>query len=453
MTLPAASGESYRSTMNGVENKPVRRRAERWRRRLLALVAGMALVATGTAPVPPAGAAGPGSVAGIVTDVDGTPLEGIAVEVVENSGAVDPVVGTDLTDAAGAYRVDGIPPDPYYRVRFSDATGDYATEYYRDAISPWTATWVPVTADELTTLAQTRLEPGSSISGRLTRAGGAPISGGLVTLWWQGTPLSYVTVGEFLADADGRWTIPGLRDGTYALLFYDPVTQSGEVWDDQPSIHTLTPVVLAGADLTGLDAQLGGDVTNLTPPTLSGTPQVGEVLTAAAGTWAPSETTVTFRWVVGADTSPGDDPTGATYTPTAQDVGKTIRVQATGTYRAGWRPATAWSAPTSPVAAVPVPTTTPGGLLQLVNERLPRIKGQLVVGRTVRVTTGDWTPYPRNLTFAWYAGGKLVKGAMHRRLRLTARQVGKRMVVRVTATAPGYEPLVVRTRRSDRVRR
>lgn len=435
------------------------------RRRLPAVVAGLALVLTGAAPGAPASAAGPGSVAGIVTDAEGTPLEGIEVAVLDNTGAVDPVVATDLTDEAGAYRVDGLVADPYYRVRFSDPTGTYATEFHRDSISAFGGAWVAVLADEVTTLPPASLEPGSSLSGRLTRAGGGPVSGGMVTLWWAQTPQSYVTVDEYFADTDGRWTIPGLRDGSYVLLFYDPVTQASEVWDDQPNIHSLTPVVLAGEDLTGLDAELGGFVINRIAPTISGTPQVGQELVAAAGAWEPSDTTVTFRWVVGEDTSPLDDPTGPTYVPTARDVGKSIRVEVRGTGRAGWIPATAWSTATAPVTAAPAPaapdatapaTPPPATAPQaftIVNQRLPRIKGTLRVDRTVRVTTGDWTPYPRNLTFAWYAGGTKVKGAIHRRLRLTEKLVGKRLVVRVTAFAPGYEPLTVRTRRSDRVRR
>ncbi len=442
--------------MRGVEIVPVRELSDRWRRRLLAVVAGLALVLTAAAPGAPASAAGPGSVAGIVTDAEGTPLEGIEVAVLDNTDAVDPVVATDLTDEAGAYRVDGLVADPYYRVRFLDPTGTYATEYHRDSIFPHGGAWVAVVADEVTTLPPASLELGSSLSGRLTRAGGDPVSGGVVQLFWQQSAGSWSGIDDFVADADGRWTIPALRDGTYSLRFWDPVTHAAEVWDDQPDFNFM-PVGLAGADLTGLDAELGGDVTNLTPPTISGTPQVGEVLTAAAGTWAPSGTTVAFRWVVGADTSPGDDPTGATYTPTAQDVGKTIRVQAVGSYEAGWRPATVWSAATASVAPAPVqvapqPVPAPPTVV-IVNERRPRIKGTLRVDRTVRVTTGDWTPYPRNLTFAWYAGGTKVKGAIHRRLRLTEKLVGKRLVVRVTATAPGYEPLTVRTRRSDRVRR
>ena len=44
-------------------------------------------------------------------------------------------------------------------------------------------------------------------------------------------------------------------------------------------------------------------------PTFRGIAQLGQTFTASPGTWTPSGSTVTFRWVVVADTVKGDDPT------------------------------------------------------------------------------------------------------------------------------------------------
>jgi hypothetical protein len=207
--------------------------------------------------------------------------------------------------------------------------------------------------------------------------------------------------------------------------------------------------------MTGLDAVLGGTVANDAAPTIGGVPQVGQTLTAAPGTWSPSSTTVAYRWVVGDDTTPNDDPTGATYVPTAQDVGKTIRVEATGTRGPGWTPATAWSAATAPVTVAPVtvvPTPVPTPVVRtFTHGGRPRVKGNLRVGRIVRVTAGTFTPSPSTVTFVWYANGKVIKNATKKRLTLEKKQLGKRLTVVVTASAPGFEPFSVRSRKSHRV--
>ena len=423
-------------------DRPTRRRV-----RLTAAVAGATLALGVAAPVPTATAAAPGSISGTVTD-GAAPLAGIEVAVYDNTPYGDVLVDQVVTDVSGAYQLDGIPADPYHKVRFTDPTGEHATEYYRDQVSGSFATWVPVTAGDVNTMIDATLEPGSTLSGRLTRAGGAPVAGGTVTLWWRYGAQAYARVSDHVADADGRWSIPGVRGGAaYGLEFRDPVTGAAEAWDDRPEIIGSTPLAVPmGEDVADLDAQLGGVVTNVGAPAVTGTPQVGQTLSATYG-WHPADTTVTYRWIVGDDVSPGDDPRGTTYAPTAQDIGKTIRVEATGTRGAGWTPATALSAPTAPVAAAPVV------VLQVANERLPRIKGTQRVGRTVRATVGEWTPYPKKLRFRWYAGKRAIAGATHQRLKLTKKQAGKRLHVVVKASAPGHEPLTVTTQRTDKVRR
>ena len=71
----------------------------------------------------------------------------------------------------------------------------------------------------------------------------------------------------------------------------------------------------------------------------------------------------------------------------------------------------------------------------------------------MRVTVGEWTPYPQKLRFRWYAGKQAIAGATHQRLRLTKKLAGKRLRVVVKASEPGHEPLTVTTKRSDMVRR
>lgn len=72
--------------------------------------------------------------------------------------------------------------------------------------------------------------------------------------------------------------------------------------------------------------------TNTAVPTITGTPKVGVALTGANGTWTGSPT-LSKQWVVGGFDVPGQ--TMDTYTPTALDAGKTVRLRVRGTNRGG----------------------------------------------------------------------------------------------------------------------
>jgi Carboxypeptidase regulatory-like domain len=80
-------------------------------------------------------------------------------------------------------------------------------------------------------------------------------------------------------------------------------------------------------------------------PTITGTAKVGSTLTANIGTWGPAPVAITYKWQVGNATVDGV----STYTPTAADVGKAIRVWVTGT-KTGYNTVVRVSAPTAAVA-------------------------------------------------------------------------------------------------------
>ena len=124
-------------------------------------------------------------------------------------------------------------------------------------------------------------------------------------------PGSYHVIGSDTTDSDGRYVLTGLPAASYTLEFFDHATDA---------MRLASVTVSSGEVLTGVDATLGGQVTNTAAPTISGTAQVGLPLTAAPGTWQPTDASVSCRWVVGDDTSPADDPTGSVYVPTAADV-------------------------------------------------------------------------------------------------------------------------------------
>jgi hypothetical protein len=399
------------------------------------LAAVLALTAT---PAPSAVAdTGPGAAQGKVTDAEGTPLPGIVVSF-HLSGQV---VRQDETDMTGIYEVGELPPDSFgYYVRFFDPAGAFATEWYFNRNPVDLPTPVPIPADETTTLADTELEDAATITGRLSTATGAPLVGGKVSMWvGQGVYTSWRTV--YTTDATGHYAIDRLKAGTYLVEFYDPATGIQEFWDNASNLYASTPVALASGSTFTADAVLGGTITNTRAPSISGPVEVGKPLTASPGTWTPAGIALAYRWVVGADSDPTDDPTGPVYVPGAADVGKTIRVHVTGT-ALGWLPGSAVSAPTAPVAPPAA----------VVNVERPRITGVARVGGTVRVSRGVWEPDSVTRSYQWYVDGRRVRHATTRRLVLRPGHLGNRVRVRVHATAAGHSPATVWTR-AVRVRR
>ena len=109
--------------------------------------------------------------------------------------AFDEVVGQDLTDSRGRYRVDDLQENDFYKVRFVDPDGAYASEYYDDAFGTADGAWVPVSRHEVTRGANAVLEPASSISGRLSDAAGQPLAGVLALLYVAKEFGAYMPVG------------------------------------------------------------------------------------------------------------------------------------------------------------------------------------------------------------------------------------------------------------------
>jgi hypothetical protein len=99
-------------------------------------------------------------------------------------------------------------------------------------------------------------------------------------------------------------------------------------------------------------------------PEITGTAQVGQTLTASAGTWQGTEPiTATYQWLRCSASMPKNcsDISGATdlsYTAVPQDEGQPLRVRLTVTNAVGEEDS-ARSQVTAPVAAAPAPTPDP----------------------------------------------------------------------------------------------
>ena len=122
------------------------------------------------------------------------------------------------------------------------------------------------------------------------------------------------------------------------------------------------------------------------PPTISGTAEVGVTLVATRGTWDGNPTSFHFAWercdTTGAACLAISGATAKIYTPTDADVGHTLRVNVTA--HNGGGSTTSTSAPTAVVppggcppgsGAVPVASLTPPARLDITHESVaPRVK-------------------------------------------------------------------------------
>jgi hypothetical protein len=162
---------------------------------------------------------------------------------------------------------------------------------------------------------------------------------------------------------------------------------------------------------------------NQTPPTLSGTPEVGKTLTANTGNWTgTAPITFVYRFQR-CDKDGGDCFTGGstalkTYVVTPTDVGKTIRVRVTATNAEGSANATSVPSAVVRAAAAPAPPTppaTPTGCagnapIQIANVKAPdrlTVDGQMINPTIVGRSTGSLT-----LRFHVSCKGKAVQGAL-----------------------------------------
>lgn len=168
-----------------------------------------------------------------------------------------------------------------------------------------------------------------------------------------------------------------------------------------------------------------------TAPSITGTSKVGSTLTANRGAWVSSSgsspsASIAYRyqWLANGAAVPG--ATAATYTPNASMAGKRISVKVSVS-ASGYVGASATSAQT--------PALAPGAL---TNTGAPTVSGAPVVGGTLTASTGTWSPTPGGHAFQWYADGAVIDGATRPTLVPDASLVGKRLSVKVTATASGY---------------
>ncbi|MEA2150133.1 MAG: large repetitive protein [Solirubrobacteraceae bacterium] len=259
--------------------------------------------------------------------------------------------------------------------------------------------------------------------------------------------------GDVLTTVDGVWTGPIVYQTTYEWWRCDVLGDNCTVIPGATAASTVVSAADIGLTLRAriTRTSTGGQTaafsaptatvvaaapSNLTTPQITGPAGVGRTLVAVRGSWTGTGALAyTYQWqncaTDGSACADAAGATSATYDLTAADAATTVRVVVIATNAFG--AASATSAATAEVQTDPPSTLT-----------APRIvtpAGPLAVGATLSSQPGTWDgALPIALTYQWarcdapQTGCAAISGATATSYALVAADVGKRIVLTVTAT-------------------
>ncbi|MFV9507442.1 MAG: MSCRAMM family protein [Oscillochloridaceae bacterium umkhey_bin13] len=178
-----------------------------------------------------------GAFRGTVTDGDGNPLSGILASVQNLDGSNATSSATSSTDA-GIFTSAVVAPGRYL-LELEPSSSGANTAFARRILGPF-----EITADAFT-LVDTQLALGGRISGRVTNSTGAGLPDVSVFIYDANRRF----VNSATTGSDGRYTTPGLADGSYYLWFW-PFGASAQyaplVYNNKPDLQSADPVQVQG---------------------------------------------------------------------------------------------------------------------------------------------------------------------------------------------------------------
>ena len=173
---------------------------------------------------------------------------------------------------------------------------------------------------------------------------------------------------------------------------------------------------------------------NTAPPTITGTEQVGQTLTAGNGTWTNTPTSFAYQWLrcnAGGNSCVSvSNGTLKTYTLVGADATHTMRVRVTATNADG-----STSAQSDQTAAIAPATSSAAPK----NTSPPTISGTPKVGQELTANDGTWSGNPTGYTYQWHrcdadiASCTSVIGATGKTYGVRLADLGYRLRVAVTA--------------------
>jgi len=265
---------------------------------------------------------------------------------------------------------------------------------------------------------------------------GTPMQGKTLTVaagtWGQATPTA-VAYAWSRCNANGRICAP-IAGATTAT--YIPV--AADVGHALAALVTATfgATTQAALSVATDPIQAPPPLAATTPPTVSGTPKVGERLTGVTGVWTgTAPISYHYQWYRcdsgGAHCASVHGATAATYRLASADAGKTVGLTVTATDGNGMRQP-AYASLVGPVAAKSA---------TLVSTVQPKLTGSPVQGQTLTADAGTWSSKPAATAYTWErcnANERIctaIAGATSASYAVTAADVGHALAVLVTVHA------------------
>ena len=202
---------------------------------------------------------------------------------------------------------------------------------------------------------------------------------------WDGIGNSYTYAWQRSGDGTSWTAIPGANSATYEIAVADERNHLRVVvtaTNDDGAVSAASPAT---------SSVPANPPINLTAPSVAGTAQRGQTLSATTGAWYGDQNTYLIAWQRSVDGTTWATVAGATatrYTLGVSDEGARLRVLVTASNPDG--SASATSAPTSSVPASPP-----------VNTAAPTIAGTPSRGGTLTASTGAWAGVGNAYTYQW----------------------------------------------------
>ena len=205
-----------------------------------------------------------GSISGRVNNTDGQPLAGATITAFEYIEYEDGDGWTEAWEARGSastaddgsYTINELEAGEYYvKAEFPP----YLTTWWPQAREDWQANAVDLREETSVTGIDFQLEPGGTITGRVTAAA-VPLAGAEVSaLLWDEDCGCFDRINSDYTDGSGDYEIGELPSGRYSLRFDAPWGSDfvDEWWNDKPYEEVADTFTLdGGGAVTGKDAEL-----------------------------------------------------------------------------------------------------------------------------------------------------------------------------------------------------
>lgn len=383
-----------------------------------------------------------GWVTGTVTDADGNPVPNASV-------------GFRWSASSGGYGL-SVDANGQYDSRDGDYTDELIPGTYLVEVSAWGGIDDPVyrSVEQEVTVAAGQgttfnavLEEMSTATFTVVDPDGEPLAGAPVHIQvlYQGE-WGPIQSGPHCTDDQGRYRfVESSAFVAYKAKFLPPQDEPceghggsparpdlvAEYFDDVYALEDATPITFGpGFSATQHTVELG-PAQRIKPGNIriTGTPRVGETLTARPGSWRPAATVqLEYQWLRNGLVIPGATDPELELTEDLEDAWVGVRVtgsipgeqsvDAEGWVGAGIQPAPA------------------------IRSVKPKIIGTAVTGNVLEADPGNWRPAGVSLAYQWLADGEPIAGATSETFTVTNDQVWQRISVQVTGSRTGSAPVV-----------